>query len=217
MGSRFQEAQAVLDAANEDVKLRTGRSEALCFYSGGKESRVVAALAKRSFQRVVGVFMYLVPGLECVEEALAYGTRMLKASLHRPTLAPELAAAIPKDMAIGDVYDLAIEDSGIPMILTGAKAADSMWRRRSLKAVQYREVKHPIETWTLADVRNFLAANNIPVPSSSGRSATGIDLTEPSLLWLHDTFPRDFERLLEFFPFASAVLSRRRLYGIPPA
>jgi len=198
-------------------------------YSDGKDSRVIAQLAVRTFEHVVGFFMYLVPNLECVDTALAEAerrwgfkvlqyphwllSRLIRNGVYRPPASEDVLAAVP-EWTLRDCYDLVLGDTGIPLVLTGAKASDSMWRRRNLKAVQYQEVFHPIEKWLRVDVEAFLAANGIPMPVSSGRNATGIDLSTPSLLWLYDTFPRDFEKLCHYFPFAFSVVARRRFYSI---
>jgi 3'-phosphoadenosine 5'-phosphosulfate sulfotransferase (PAPS reductase)/FAD synthetase len=229
---KLEQTTEILDRAAADAVARTGSKRALCFYSGGKESRTICALAHRKFDQVVGVFMYLKKGLACVEEALDDGrrrhgmeivqlphwilARMLKANLYRPPLSPEAIAAIP-DLTVRDVYDWSIESTGIQVILTGAKAADSLWRRRTLKAVQYAEIYHPIASWLKVDVIQFLAANGIPIPDSSGHSATGIDLTAPSLEWLHRRHPADFALLAEDFPFIWATVWRRRFYSLPSA
>jgi hypothetical protein len=60
---------------------------------------------------------------------------------------------------------------------------------------------------------SYLKINNIPLPDSSGKNATGVDLSTPSILWLHDKYPDDFKKLLQFFPYAGAAVQRREYYG----
>ena len=64
-----------------------------------------------------------------------------------------------------------------------------------------------------ADVFAYLKNQKIPLPPSSGRAATGVDLSTPSILWLHDTYPADYEKLRAHFPYVQAVVERRRFYG----
>jgi hypothetical protein len=79
----------------------------------------------------------------------------------------------------------------------------------------YRDaIRNPIAKWHKYDVLAYLKTQGIEPPPSSGKSATGVDLSVPSLLWLHDTFPEDFERLCRMFPYARAVVARRDFYGI---
>ena len=123
------------------------------------------------------------------------------------------ARALP-DFSIFDCYDVAMEETGIPLVVTGAKKADSLWRRRNLSKTRKRtSIVHPIKDWTKFDVLAYLEANKIPLPESSGHSATGIDLSTPSLLWLHDRHPEDFARLRQWFPHIDAVPARRDFYA----
>jgi hypothetical protein len=76
-----------------------------------------------------------------------------------------------------------------------------------------RDVVTPIAGFQKVDVLQYLASRRIPVPDSEGSNANGVDLSTPSLLWLHDRHPRDFRRLCEVFPYAEAVVWRRRFYA----
>jgi hypothetical protein len=60
----------------------------------------------------------------------------------------------------------------------------------------------------------YLKINGIPVPDSSGGQATGVDLSTPSILWLYDNHPEDFQKLLQYFPLAEAAIKRRDEYGV---
>ena len=72
----------------------------------------------------------------------------------------------------------------------------------------------PCVGWNKFDVMSFLAARKIPLPPSSGRSATGVGLSTPALLWLHDAYPDDFEKVCGVFPFARAAIYRREWFGV---
>lgn len=119
--------------------------------------------------------------------------------------------------ALKDVYEAARSKIGIQMILDGQKRGDSMLRRRVIKAeTQGRDdLWHPIAGWTNHDVRAYIARQGLKAPLSlqTGRPSSGIELTEESLLWLHDNWPDDWQKLVAIFPFADAVVWRRRFYG----
>jgi hypothetical protein len=83
-----------------------------------------------------------------------------------------------------------------------------------MTTTQHWDVVSPLSEWTKLDVLSYLKGRGLPIPDSSGRSATGIDLSTPALLWLHDNFPHDFAKLCEVFPFTEAVVWRREWYGI---
>lgn len=199
----------------------------LVSFSGGKDSLVCLDLAVRMFKRVECFFMYLVPGLECQEAELRkaevrfgippvrqYPHWVLRKILQNGTYTwePDEVTDVP-NWTLKDVYTLAAADAGIKTILMGGKLSDSLWRRRQMGTVHYDGVVAPIKTWNKLHVVSYLKMRGIALPPSSGKSATGIDLSTPSLLWLHDTFPADFAKLCKAFPFAEAVVHRRRIYG----
>ena len=206
------------------LKEASARSDAvLVSYSDGKDSRVVMDLCVRSFSRVEAFFMYLVPGLECQALGLQEAERRWGVTIrHYPhPLAGKLLRAgvycdpahddLP-EMKLHDVYGLAMADTGIEVIATGAKRSDNRWRRAFMKWTESAQVLQPIAGWSKPDVVGYLHVRGIPVPPSSEKSATGVDLSTVSLLWLHDTFPADFRKLCEVFPYAEAVVWRRRFY-----
>jgi len=195
-------------------------------YSDGKDSRAVLDLCVRSFSRVEAFFMYLVPGLECVEGGLRWAEQRWGVKIHRiphwvgskalragaycnPTLTMD---GVP-EWKLADCYAQAVQVSGVPLLATGAKASDSMWRKRAMGNWQ-KDMFCPIRTWNKFHVISYLKARAIPVPDSSGKSATGVDLSAPSLLWLHDHHPSDFATLERTFPYIRAVVARRDFYGV---
>lgn len=223
MASALHETLEILRAA------RKVSSSILVGYSDGKDSRAIMELCKRTFDRVEAFYMYSVPGLACIDEALVIAA-------HRYGLPPIRQYphwALPKwiadgiycnsaltfgevpDWSLRDIYDCAMADTGIPLIASGAKRADSMWRRRMLATGgDYDDVIYPIVGWKKVDVLGYLMSQGISIPNSSGRSATGIDFSVPSLLWLHDTYPEDFRKVCELFPYAEAVIWRRKWHGV---
>ena len=114
---------------------------------------------------------------------------------------------------INDIHKAIISVTGIDLICQGAKDADSMWRRRYFTINKFDSVCYPLKKWQKIDVLSYLRLNNIEIPDSSGKNAGGIDLSTPSLLWLYDNYPNDFNELLKYFPQAEAVVWRRRYYG----
>lgn len=171
--------------------------------------------------------MALIPGMDCVEQALddprrRYGITV-KQYPHwvvRKFIKNGVYASnwykhddLP-EWKLHDVYALAMMESGISTIATGAKRADSSWRRRFMATARQDGIVNPIAGWLKYDVIAYLRSHKIPLPpSSSGQTASGIDLSVKSLLWLHDQFPRDFDKLCRIFPFAGAVVARREFYG----
>ncbi|NUP12968.1 MAG: phosphoadenosine phosphosulfate reductase family protein [Polyangiaceae bacterium] len=223
MSKALHETRKSLDDA------RARHEACLVSFSGGKDSLAVLDLCSRTFERVECFFMYFVPGLECVERQLEYARKrwgviirqyphwVLADVIHNGTFGKDWVGY--EDVPIielSDIHAMAREESGIALIATGAKKTDSLWRRRMLQAQGKagETLIYPVVEWKKLDVLAYLSAHKIPKPDSSGRNATGIDLSAPSLLWLHDTYPDDFKRLCELFPFAEAVVWRRTFHAV---
>lgn len=219
-----------------ELEMRREESPAVVVgFSGGKDSMVVLDLCARTFDRVEAFFMYLVPGLECIDVALAEmearyawcnkgeGIRIRQYPhwLVQRYLAEGLFCNPRHTMddiagmewSLRDVYDTVAKDFDIPVVATGAKLADSMWRRWQM-ASWCKDLLQPLREWGKLDVLAYLKARNLPIPESSGRAATGIDFSTPSLCWLHETYPEDFKRLCNVFPYAEAVIWRKKWYGV---
>jgi phosphoadenosine phosphosulfate reductase len=193
-------------------------------FSGGKDSLVTLDLCVRTFARVEAFFMYFVEGLECVEEPLAAAEKRWGIKIRRypgwlpaKLLRQGFYCVIPDEplpkWELRDIYSLAAKDAGVKIVATGAKRADSIWRRRSLGSWGWDDILYPIIGWNKFDVLAYLAKHKIPLPDSSGRAATGVDLSTQSVLWLHDNYPKDFQKVCEAFPFAEAIVWRRKLFG----
>ena len=205
--------------------------ESVCVaYSDGKDSRVVMDLCLRSFKRVTAFYMYMLPDLPCVNAALATAEERLSRSavfegpirryphwVLRKCLAEGVYCRGMSDdglppWKLHDVYAAAAKDSNSTLIATGAKQTDSTWRRRMM-GTWGSNCLYPIGDWNKFQVLGYLKTRGITVPTGSGKNASGIDLSVPSLLWLHDTYPEDFEKLCGVFPFARAVVKRREFFG----
>ena len=99
-----------------------------------------------------------------------------------------------------DVYKQAQDETGIDMVLTGAKEADSLWRRRMLNnSVRCLDVQHPLKKWSKYDVLLYLKAKAIPIPDNEGGNIGGIGLSTYSLLWLYDSHREDYLKIRAHF------------------
>ena len=195
-------------------------------FSGGKDSLVCLDLATRCFKRVACYHMYFIPGLACIEAALdaaraRWGVELiqfphwdLRAALEggQYCVSPQ-SRDLRQQWTMGDIYQLALAKTASRWVIHGAKNSDSVWRRRTLATMKQPDVIHPLKHWGKRDVIAYLKTRNIPVPDASKGNATGIGLTSNSLLWLYDKHPADFKKLCGLFPFAEAVVARRRIYG----
>ena len=194
-------------------------------YSDGKDSRAVMDLCLRSFKRVEAFFMYLVPGLECVELGLAQAEKQwgVKIRQYPHWIAsryirdgvychPSWERDNVRPYKLAHVYALAMADTNARLIATGQKKSDSASRRRLMTFSKRTDILHVIAEWNKYDVLSYMQMRGIPKPPSTGDTA-GIDLTPRALNFLYETFPADFKRLCEYFPFAEAAVWRKRFYG----
>jgi 3'-phosphoadenosine 5'-phosphosulfate sulfotransferase (PAPS reductase)/FAD synthetase len=218
--SALTETQRLLD------RVRAQSDAILVAYSDGKDSRVVLDLCSRTFARVEAFHLVLVPGLECTQVALAQARRRYGITIREyphPILARLIRNGIycdpswrrddVPDIGLGQIYALAMADAGIGWVATGNKRSDSAWRRNFMRLFNPDRVVHPIIGWHKYDVMAYLRQRGIGIPPSSGKESTGIDLSHDSLLWLSETFPEDFRRICEVFPYAEAVVWRKRFYA----
>jgi phosphoadenosine phosphosulfate reductase len=233
VGAEKVAAGAVVDKFTEALQVMNGtalKSEGcLVFFSGGKDSLVVMDMATKIFKRVVGVFMYFIPGLIVVEKQLKYarkqwGVEIIQVPhwiLFRTVKYGFYSFPVVKnenkipDIKILDIYKYIMAQTGIDYIVTGAKATDSIWRKRNLHSTEnYPFLLTPLRNWNKFDVLYYLNKNGIPVPDNEGGNATGVDLTTPLVCWLYDNHREDYEKMELFFPFVGAIIKRRELYGI---
>lgn len=214
------------------VAERSGGRAALAF-SAGKDSVAAWLQMRRHFDEITPVFFYLVPDLEFIEAGLAYyerffGTRIMRLphpSVYRmlaenvfqpPPNWPVTQAAGMVSLEFDEVWaEIYKEIEAGPEVLAGVgvRAADSVARRLSTithGAVNLRTRQFfPIWDWNKARLVEEFEASGVKLPyeyTLFGRSFDGIDFR--FLASIKEHFPRDYDRILEFFPLAELELLR---------
>lgn len=218
---------AIQSATAELEKARSLSSRCLVAYSDGKDARAVLDLATRHFDHVEAFYMWWVPDLQFMKDGMEAATRRWGVKIHQfPHWAAISAMTTGSycnpwwgrdaiELKLADIYAYAMQETGIPLILTGAKKADSGWRRRFMKTTEHWErIAYPIKDWTKLDVLSYLKGRGIPIPNNSaGGTASGVALVPHELFWIYDNYPEDFEKMKVYFPYIEALIVRRRLYG----
>ena len=201
-------------------------------FSTGKDA-ICSWLALRDRVEVRPFYAYLIPDLEFVEDSLAYyekffGTRIARVphpSLYRwineMVFVPPERCAIVEELALptfefADIYRGLREDWGLEdgaLAATGVRAADSPVRRIHFSrtgGVNWRSrVAYPIWDWRSAKLGEEMKRAGVKLPVDYrifGRSFDGMDYR--FLKPIKENFPRDFERILEWFPLAEAEIYR---------
>ncbi len=217
------------ETRKELEKVARHQESILVAFSGGKDSWVCLDLCCKIFKRVVCFFLFFVPDLECVEIQLErarqrYGVeirqyqyphwlffRCIKYGVYCDThWKDRMDVWEPK---LNDIYKAIIADTGIDRICSGMKGTDSLWCRRHFAINKLGKTLYPLKKWQRIDIISYLRMNQIDLPDAPGKNSWGIDLSTPTLLYLHDKFPDDFQRLLTFFPYAEAAVYKRMFYG----
>lgn len=209
---------------------------AILAFSTGKDSIAAWLQMRKYFKRVIPYYCYTVPGLEFVESSLAYYEeffgchiyrlphrsmyRMLRNLVFQP---PEHVTKIEALDIPGDEYDDAAigdiirECEALPesvYVATGVRMADSPMRRIGLRThgVINRNAKrfYPVFDWKKDDLIKAFDESGVKLPIDYklfGRTFDGIDYR--FLKPIKENFPRDYEKILTWFPLADLELFRR--------
>lgn len=204
----------------------------LISFSGGKDAWC-CELALRDRMDTTLYAYYLVPGLEVVDEYLDYCERKTGKRIYRfpsPLVYDRLnemhyqppervgtidSAMLPK-INFDTISRVAEEAAWLPANMwtaTGVRAADSIARASAIKAHgvwnDKRRMFYPVWDWKKADVLEALKRNDIKLSReylAFGRNMDGLFLLYALGMKRH--FPRDYRRILEFFPFVDLEIFR---------
>lgn len=200
-------------------------------FSRGKDA-IAAWLAIRDhFEEVVPYHLFLVPGLEFVDESLAYYEKIigrkiwnlphpsfykqLNAFLFQPPgRAAVIHAANLPNFDYTDIHQLVIEAEGLPdsiLVASGVRAADSPMRRISLMthgAISRNQRQYyPVWDFNKERLADSISKAGVKLPIDYlwfGRSFDGFDFRFMVPLKKHA--PRDYAKVLEWFPWADLEL-----------
>lgn len=197
--------------------------------SGGKDSLATLDVCARHFDRIEAFFMYVVEGLEFQEKYLAYLERRYHIQIQR--LPHFVLSGVYKDgyyrpittqsakigrITLADIEFKIRQLTGLEWIATGQKKIDSLERTAMLSHCNSIDVArkrmYPIADWNNAAVFNYLKRNNVPLPPdyAIGGASFGGRLNAEWLRGIRERFPKDYQKILEVFPHAEAIVWRER-------
>lgn len=214
------------------VRDETGPKTILSF-SRGKDA-IAAWLAIRDhFEEVVPYHLYLVPGLEFVDESLAYYERVIGRKIYNlphPSLyrwlnsylfqnsphAAVIDAARLNNFAYPDVIRSICEEEDLGdlvMAASGVRAADSPMRRVALNThcaiSRTKRQYYPVWDWDKGRLIHAIDRAGVALPIDYqwfGRSFDGLDAR--FLVPMKKHCPADYRRVLEWFPLAEMEVYR---------
>jgi hypothetical protein len=215
------------------VRQETG-AKSLIAFSTGKDSIAAMLAIRDSFEEIIPFYLYLVPGLEFIEESLDYyertlfgGRRIIRMphpSLYRwlngyvyqpPHHAPVIDAARLPEFSYRDIHDLIRGQFDAPdaMVATGVRSADSPMRHVSIMQhgaiLRSKGEYFPVWDWKKARLIQEIERANVKLPIDYrvfGRSFDGLDAR--FLVPMKKHLPRDYAKVLEWFPLAEADVFR---------
>lgn len=221
-----------MNGAETIAEIRKRSDTVLLSFSCGKDS-IGAWLALRPhFARVIPFYLWSIPDLEFVEDNLRYyedffGTRiyqlphpriyrMLRNNVFQPPQNwPICQMAELPVFDYQDVEDRLREQLGLPDVYAanGVRACDSITRRTSIKKhgpISHAKKKfYPIWDWSKQRLIDEIVNAGVKLPTDYrvfGRSFDGINWQ--FLAPMKEHFPRDYARVLEYFPLAEVELKR---------
>lgn len=215
----------------DDLIAKLGKGACLLQFSAGKDS-IACWLALRGKMEIAPYYLYLIPDLEFVEESLRYyekffGQRVIRVphpSLYRMianhVFRPPEQCMIAEDadlpeFSYDDVEKAICDDRKMPKLWSanGARMADSIMRRQFFTKYPpinpKRRVFYPVWDWNVKMIVDAMNAVGCRLPIDYdifGMSFDGLDFR--FLKPIKEHFPRDYARILEWFPLAELELYR---------
>lgn len=211
---------------------------AILSFSGGKDSLGAwLAMRRAKFSNVVPIYLYRVPGLEFVEQALAFYedyfetpiVRLPHPTMHRlflnggfqtPATMKEVEKADLPEIEYDDLFDATRIDFELGadcLAALGIRASDNPNRWSSIKqrgpVNRTRRTWYPIYDWSADRLREELVKAKLPLPVDYplfGRSFDGLDAR--FMIPLRKHFPDDYERIRAYYPLIDAIIYRHEWF-----
>lgn len=190
----------------------------LVMYSGGKDSLACMDLCVRSGKHIEAAFMYFLPNLDYTEYWCDYGEKTFGVKIHRVphwATSRRLRRGLFRDardesiplISIADTQSFLRQRTGIKWICWGLKMVDGFARRGRLKhapggIIEREGVFCPLKDWTDTDVKSYLNMRGIVIPATPNNRSFGYNLQSDRMELIKEHWPRDYERILQVFPYA---------------
>jgi hypothetical protein len=204
----------------------------------GKDSIAAAIQMLRYFEQVEFVFMYAVPDLEFQETALRYYENKFGKKIKRmpsPAMYKQLNGLMYQPPANVDIiadanlfectydeiflackHDLKMQEDAYTG--SGVRASDSLARRATISRFGAQNLKRktffPVFDWNMERLVSEIRQSGIKLPIDYkiwGRTFDGYD--HRFLKPLKDNFPKDYEKIRDYFPLIDLEIKRYEKFG----
>lgn len=215
---------SLLDAIKTQAKIT---DSVLVSFSMGKDSIVTLDLCFKYFKNVQSFFMYLVPSLEFQEKALQkyekrYNTKIIRvphfedSDFYRYGSFRSADYSVPK-VKINNIYEYVRELTRIEWISGGEKINDSIVRRAMLKHSGSIDIQRkrffPVMYWTDKEIKHYMKMNKLFYPKFNQELGFSFhSLAGKQLSAIKEIYPKDYQRILKFFPEAQAGVLQYEAY-----
>lgn len=208
----------------EPIKAASRVSESVIVgFSGGKDSVVTLDLCYRYFKTIRVFFMYQIPTLSFQEASIRYVENKYDIEVIRiPHF--ELSNFFrygvfrKPDFAVGlvtplDVYKWLRLQTDTWWIAAGERIGDSIIRRAMIKNSGSIDEKrgrfYPIAQFTKSNILDYIKHHKLKVsPESNILGHSFRSLMPDDLKLVKEHYPKDYEKIIEWFPFAEAGVFR---------
>ena len=221
-------AAAEVDNSPEKICLEVSKQtdSVIVSFSGGKDSLVLLSLCKKYFKNVQAFFLYIVKDLDYFETKLKYAEKKFDIRIKQyphPELSRYLRNGIctfdayeTPPLSWNDIEDIARKDFQIDWIASGWKKTDSLQRRAALSTFRCEGIIDkskkffPLSNWNDSMVISYLRLHKLPIPKTNTKGQFEVSLIYKPLKFMKENYPKDYQKILEQFPFAETIIKKKR-------
>lgn len=208
-------------------RVRQETDTAILYYSaGGKDGIALLDMIAGVFDRVICVYMYLIPNLEHIRPYIQWAERHYRnveviqiPHYQRDILRHNGFFCEPDDTikvrSVGDVEEEVRQRLGLHYAFSGMKGVDGYMKRMRLLMYEKRGglitekgMAYPLSRWTNKDVQKYNKSRNLisPFVYIDGNVSQGFGIDLPTMLLMQYRYPHDLDAILQEFPYAGKLL-----------
>ena len=204
---------------------KQANSVVLFHSASGKDSIALLDLLYPHFNRIVCVYMYVVPNLDHINRYIAYAQRKYpKAEFiqvpHYGLFSYYKTGYMGcnqrniRKYNLSELTDLIRAKYGIEWVCFGFKQSDGMNRRVMLRTYEQNAINtsthkfFPLSEYKNGDVMRYIEQNNLIKPEKYGSTqSSGTNISDIGYLtYLRNNYPQDLKKIIAEFPMVERIL-----------